>query len=296
VINIADESQTWRVRAEAVRQALTTSRDPRKLKRICSEFNGYLDRRVAAGTLTPTTRIKYIAQLIGALRKANAQHPALPDQQGWLTLPAQEVAERNERTHARTARMVEDGEGRIEVDVATVGRMVDWAEAVIARRASTYWELMSAVIILTGRRMVEIGFVASFEVDPEHPDTHLRIITTAKQRHGRVKNYSFPTLGNPELIVDAVDRMRSLPSAPTKAEEGDPIWSNRSRELLRVLRRAGFDLVRPNQLARSVYAAAAYRAFAAPDEHPRMFNARVLGHELPRSHPSDHYRKVELVG
>lgn len=292
MINVADESVMWKVRQQTLLAELLKTKSPTVQRRLCSEFVGYLDRRVSTGTLKPNARATYIGLLIGHVRRAQPWHPALPEHQGWLKVPERDLDEINRLANERISRMVEEGDGLIEVSQEVVDSLVAWAEETLDEPKSHFWELLAALTILTGRRFVELVFMAIFEMSPDNPGM-LRTTTVAKQR-GRSKTYEFPTLSDPAKVLAAVTKLREMPEGPSSADDAN--WTNRSRYVTHALNRHGFDVPRPNQILRSIYGAAIYRLLATPGENVRVFLARYLGHDMPRTNASDHYRKIKLTG
>jgi hypothetical protein len=139
-----------------------------------------------------------------------------------------------------------------------------------------YGRLVAAVLLLTGRRTVEICFSGEFALVPERDDV-LLFAGQAKGKGTDKPPYEIPVLADPRDILAAIEVVRARFAFASNAD----VNSKKAKEIGDAARQVFGGDYNPQEL-RKVYAAIAYHDYDQSEPSPRLsepaYLAAILGH------------------
>ena len=165
------------------------------------------------------------------------------------------------------------------IDISRFGRSTQMNSSSAHSGSSSlpnYGRLVAALLLLTGRRTVEICFSGEFTVVSERDDV-LLFAGQAKGKGTDKPPYEIPVLADPREILSAIEVVRARFAFASNAD----VNSKKAKEIGDAARQVFGGDYNPQEL-RKVYAAIAYHDYDQSEPNPRLsepaYFAAILGH------------------
>jgi len=271
---VSTETPAQRVPGFVERLAAIPLDEPKRIWGLCMAEKSILKRyRYADGGEWKTYSLSGMKNVLTIYRKAvrdrlGEVHPAFK----YLRLSNDDMEEYREDYREKVA---EDHVNLRPIDdEALSAKALD-----IAKRATAVdpLELVAALLLLTGRRTVEILKTATFS--PVSTRHSVFFAGQAKRRELEVPDYTIPVLAEPELVLSSMETLRSR--LDTTELTNQQLHNRYSKYIGRAVSRTfaddtGVPLI-PMEL-RKAYATTAYAWYCPDAISMNAYFARILGH------------------